>query len=102
MNYDIIAGILRNNISLRDSILIHVKDVSLKYIKRCVDDHSKNHPRYTFRMHSKECNIDIVYCSTMVPYWYKFSAQFDAEAKKCAKYNTELMCNQGVLFFCFS
>ena len=34
MHYGSISGILRNNISLRDPILLHVKDVSLKYIKR--------------------------------------------------------------------
>ena len=30
---------LRNDISLRESILLHVKDVSLKAIKRWVNDH---------------------------------------------------------------
>ena len=34
MHYGSISGMLRNDISLRDSILLQVKDVSLKDIKR--------------------------------------------------------------------
>ena len=34
MHYGSISGMLRNDITLRDSILLHVKDVSLKDIKR--------------------------------------------------------------------
>ena len=38
MHYGSILGMLRNDISPRDSILLHVKDISLKYIKRWVND----------------------------------------------------------------
>ena len=39
MHYGSISGVLQNGIFLRDSILLHVKDVSLKDIKRWVYDH---------------------------------------------------------------
>ena len=52
-----------NDISLRDSILLHVEDVSSQYIKRRINDHLLHDalPRYTTRMLCDECNIDIVY-----------------------------------------
>ena len=66
MHYGSISGMLCNDISLRDSILLHVKDVSLKDIKRWVNGHLLNDvssPIYYLYMYMlcEECNIDIVH-----------------------------------------
>ena len=75
MHYGSISGMLRNDISLRDSILLHVNDVYLKDINSRVNDHLLNDvsSRYTTRMLYEEYNIDIVYFNSFNgrrPYYY--------------------------------
>ena len=63
-HYGSISGMLRNDISLMNSIILHVKGISLKDFKSWVNDHFLNDVSsliYTTRMLCEECNIDIVY-----------------------------------------